>query len=571
MGDALKKTDELQNEISIDARYTDKKTTVDDTSQCNVPSESLSASSLNSKDQSSWLESLKALIAKNVLTEELLQSIGLEYRPQKPKRMKADTKKKKKSDTGSKEDLKNVVSYEDELGLDLDNKNDVEADEDPDINEEETCNQDFNWTPRETSISNNELDKKRRTRLAKKDAKLTLLKETTKRKSTRKYTVEGSDDRENNLKPLKRKRKSSRGKKRKSSDDTEKAENDESETLIGMPKKMKKKTKNKNEKEGKSSESYETSSENVRNEEGVYEDNDNDDYGEDDDDKDDFWPFEETDKTDIKTGNDNQDVEVDDSGKIRSAKTFTCPYCPKSFKGEKCMKNHAKLCPKSPSPALFYCEICSRTFTRKVNLTTHIKRVHLKKWIPKKPEKVLCQICSATLSKTCFKKHMERHQGKTKPCRYCTKPFATIEDTKRHENTCAKNPQPDVFYCEHCPKSFNNKNKLKYHLQMHDPDGRRFQCDICGAKFFKKQIWEKHVSYHSDVRPFHCKHCPSSFKIKRHLKTHELIHNESERYTCPLCPNRKFIQYGNLKIHMKVHEKEGVFIAGIMPKMRPNT
>ena len=181
---------------------------------------------------------------------------------------------------------------------------------------------------------------------------------------------------------------------------------------------------------------------------------------------------------------------------------------------------------------------------------------------------VLCEICSAEVSRGSYKCHKQKHNKRTMPCSYCDKMFKSAVGVRVHEATCPNNPNPQSFLCQYCSKSFNSKGKLAFHLKSHRPDAKKHVCHICDAKFMVGVHLQTHLASHSDTRKYVCSVCNADFKTTGHLQRHEILHNEALRYTCPLCPHRKFVQYGNLKIHMKVHEKEGVDVKSIMPPLR---
>ncbi|KAI9321712.1 hypothetical protein BX666DRAFT_1850250 [Dichotomocladium elegans] len=78
----------------------------------------------------------------------------------------------------------------------------------------------------------------------------------------------------------------------------------------------------------------------------------------------------------------------------------------------------------------YSCHICTRSFTRKFNLLTHI-RTHDK--YREKP--YACRICTKRFDRKhdCKRHYQTVHQGlKTHPCRLCTSAFSRKDALSRH-------------------------------------------------------------------------------------------------------------------------------------------
>lgn len=58
-----------------------------------------------------------------------------------------------------------------------------------------------------------------------------------------------------------------------------------------------------------------------------------------------------------------------------------CPICNRTF-GKNSLRCHLRL---HTNERIFKCDHCEMKFTRKANLKDHIQRIHLKKFIAKKP------------------------------------------------------------------------------------------------------------------------------------------------------------------------------------------
>ncbi len=102
---------------------------------------------------------------------------------------------------------------------------------------------------------------------------------------------------------------------------------------------------------------------------------------------------------------------------------------------------------------------------------------------------------------------------------------------------------------------FVRMGHLRQHMCMHTGLWP-FKCGACDKGFMSPSRVARHMRVHSEDRPYKCDVCGEGFKESHHLRRHFFVHTGEKRYKCPICPDRFFIQPGNLKIHMKTHEKD---------------
>ena len=89
---------------------------------------------------------------------------------------------------------------------------------------------------------------------------------------------------------------------------------------------------------------------------------------------------------------------------------------------------------------------------------------------------------------------------------------------------------------------------------------RRWQCEICNAKFKQGSTLKHHVlAKHQKVKPWMCQHCNMTFTQKSNLTTHiRTIHeNHAKRpFPCQMC-NASFMESSRLSLHISnVHSKK---------------
>ncbi|KAG5683960.1 hypothetical protein PVAND_013215 [Polypedilum vanderplanki] len=166
----------------------------------------------------------------------------------------------------------------------------------------------------------------------------------------------------------------------------------------------------------------------------------------------------------------------------------------------------------------FFCDTCKKDFKSKNNLKVHVSRTHLKKK---------------------FKKSSTPHKFD------------------------AKNQQQCEFLCSECGINFKRLSCLKRHFNIIHLKIKRYQCDNCSYRCYKKESIRKHMSTHlpQDERNFFkCHRCPektfsSIYSLKLHEKNFHKLNQKKFHCTYQNC-ERSFSREISLKEHIKfVHLK----------------
>ena len=236
----------------------------------------------------------------------------------------------------------------------------------------------------------------------------------------------------------------------------------------------------------------------------------------------------------------------------------------------------------------FECQVCEysskNTYHRNVYAVEHVESVHTNERAKRKEQirqRTICQFCGKDIVPSKYLKHLralhpeeaksvlpnskEKCKGdEVKKCLYCSKEFdcsVSLDKYNRHINNhmkrrpprapkrdpmqcgiCGKvlsnkysyrnhmdahnNAQPPKYFCDQCPKSFNQYPKYYAHMCFHR-FGRRYKCEQCGKGFLHKHHLDNHILSHSDDMPFMCNHCGRQFRMKHHLVAHiKRVHKE---------------------------------------------
>ncbi|TMS10575.1 Zinc finger protein 524 [Larimichthys crocea] len=80
-------------------------------------------------------------------------------------------------------------------------------------------------------------------------------------------------------------------------------------------------------------------------------------------------------------------------------------------------------------------------------------------------------------------------------------------------------------------------------------------CQLCPRVFFYLSDLERHAITHSQKKPHVCQQCGKAFKRSSHLQRHKHIHTGQRNFVCPICAKR-FREAGELQRHQRVHTGE---------------
>ena len=217
-------------------------------------------------------------------------------------------------------------------------------------------------------------------------------------------------------------------------------------------------------------------------------------------------------------------------------------YCDKcSFSCDKSIQLQYHTIIHHTSEKPYKCNLCSFAGKFRINLTTHMRRVH-----EHCEETLQCPQCSYTSP---FKENLRTH-------------IHTVHGAKS-------------FQCHLCPKSFCKKHQLTKHQVRVHQNIRNHQCPDCDKAYFTNWHLLKHMWVHTGKKLFPCRICGMQFSrgsnYRRHFHRH---HPESPPFFCDMCKfasdDLRSFTLHKLKLeHMRQHEKLEVSKTWELPENGP--
>ncbi|MED6239535.1 hypothetical protein ATANTOWER_007709 [Ataeniobius toweri] len=137
---------------------------------------------------------------------------------------------------------------------------------------------------------------------------------------------------------------------------------------------------------------------------------------------------------------------------------FQCPTCRKSFVQLVHMTEHQRI---HTGEKPFTCTICSKSFTFSSALRRH-QRVHTD------ARPFQCSVCPKTFKQLCvLKNHQLTHTGVRYQCPLCSKSFSRALELTYHIDVHSdKNP----YFCSICKKNLSGARIFRKHMRKHESD-----------------------------------------------------------------------------------------------------
>ena len=206
-----------------------------------------------------------------------------------------------------------------------------------------------------------------------------------------------------------------------------------------------------------------------------------------------------------------------------------------------------KNAPKAPKTK-FECKYCDEEYATIWILEGHIKKVH---------SSFQCHECQYRgPSEELLEKHKIRHSKRKYVCSSCDLSFYNVEQINRHMKL--NHGKILEHFCTRCEAVFPTKVQVDKHFNIVHGNNKKFQCEMCDKICANKTNLKYHVNtVHLKLKPYFCEKCGKSFVQKRRLEEHILnIHNpEGKAFQCDLCGNC-YASKTSLTIHRReLHNK----------------
>ncbi|CAF4888794.1 unnamed protein product [Pieris macdunnoughi] len=265
--------------------------------------------------------------------------------------------------------------------------------------------------------------------------------------------------------------------------------------------------------------------------------------------------------------------------KTYGGKGYTCSYCLQQFLVPADLKKHTQEThSKIVGPIVkksdlrgFHMKlditdlecVCTKTLDDIEELVDHLCEEHdlyfhtdIKNYIiPIKfyNDELRCYIC---INKFCSFKMLIKHMNvhfRNFVCNVCDEGFVYSKQLKNHSAT----HMTGSFKCDSCDKSFDTKQKCRYHIRSVHSMKARNKCVYCGEFFrdYRTKISHQY-KVHGVACVFKCTACDRSFISQRGYQTHmQRYHLMERRHPCKYCDMR-FYSTSELKCHLAKHNIE---------------
>ncbi|KAK0163344.1 hypothetical protein PV327_007036 [Microctonus hyperodae] len=258
---------------------------------------------------------------------------------------------------------------------------------------------------------------------------------------------------------------------------------------------------------------------------------------------------------------DDRDDDDDDDGDFDGGLDWPmdnheCTTCKKRYSTKKSLLRH-QLLHEEPN---FECDICNVKFYRKDKL-----KAHYDKCSEKNPNQVRkCNICGDTFENNeILREHRSKHVDEGILTEEDLRELEPGSEEKKRGEKIARKRRTDIvgLECLECNKQYTSRKGLLRHIQVHE--GKKFLCEICPKKFYRREHLKIHVAKHNMIKPYKCSRCSKRFIKEDQLATHMIKHertfkksketnSSAKRFLCEIC-SKSFTQSTTLVAHLRAH------------------
>lgn len=118
-------------------------------------------------------------------------------------------------------------------------------------------------------------------------------------------------------------------------------------------------------------------------------------------------------------------------------------------------------------------------------------------------------------------------------CPECSKGFSYKGNLKSHIQNVHNGERR--FQCPHCKKHFSHKGNLQCHIRVHTRE-RPYKCTQCSSAFVKNHNLKVHMRIHTGEVLFRCTICPAALSRRDYFDAHMTSHTDEKLHKCSGCP-----------------------------------
>ena len=224
---------------------------------------------------------------------------------------------------------------------------------------------------------------------------------------------------------------------------------------------------------------------------------------------------------------------------------IACSECHKKVRAKSYVGHYKKmhgsiLPPHINGSEKHVCEFCSAEFQLQPNLKKHINKHHNN---VKKPDKkiIICELCNTEfLRMSGYVSHYRTFHNCLPPeyqdrpkfyCDQCGKAYVSKLNLNNHvkyshtKELVRSKQRVEVRNCEHCQKSFKDRNSYVEHVKVIHEKIFNYECSDCAEKFYVPCLYKRHMEkLHKRLACNICKEGPfNKFDMIKHkLHAHKI-------------------------------------------------
>jgi len=237
----------------------------------------------------------------------------------------------------------------------------------------------------------------------------------------------------------------------------------------------------------------------------------------------------------------------------RKRTRYICPSCDKKFRVKDNFEDHLEEHKAGMGTMLFKCDVCDKKFHYRSSVREHKKAHHSDG--PDIGLCPYCGESVKSIYE--MRRHKKRHEDSLKyrnkkaatpltpkKCLYCDHESINIafHMFKEHDH--------GAICCEICGKKCHGKALLDKHVErFHSTE--KVSCKVCGREFTCPDNLYRHMrSQHNEQKRYKCPHCEKTFQEKQTLEGHLNMHLGLKPFKCQFC-GQGYQNKSNLAAHLR--------------------